>query len=177
MLELFKSNPDWNLAQHKNLRTLRLFSSSFDDLTYSEALQNLILTITSPHLEVEIFFTGEEFFHHREPRTPGHVGRAGELEGESCLCTICHIHRRRLKLLGELHEKRSFRLVLCANVRDVEYAKKALEVHVEAHRYGRLGSLLSNTSIIGVVSCMGGYGPVWDENCSEIPTESVATSW
>ena len=174
MLELFKSNPDWNLARHKHLRTLRIFASSLDcDLSgrYGRLLQNLLFAIASPHLNVEIFFRGEELLH--GPGCPlrgtGHEGGAGELEG--CNCFSPHTwHRNRFKLLGGLHEAHDFRLVLCVNVRRVKYAKRALEVLVEALRHEKsLNSLLSDPSIVGVVSCKRGYGPVWGEESFEIP--------
>jgi hypothetical protein len=60
-------------------------------------------------------------------------------------------------VLGKAHKVRDFRLVLCAEVCGavVECSTKVLELHVEAHRPGKLRSLLSESSIISTEPCIG----------------------
>jgi hypothetical protein len=156
-----------NLSQHKSLRALRLdaYYLPTDPINGARALQSinaLLSTIpSSSRLDVFVIYRGSDFFHGGLTPSPGHEGYVGDSIAKSgCDCYQCIRNLDRLKMLGEAHRIRNFRLVLCVEApgKAKEYIMRALELQVGALQDGELGSLLSGSSIISAVPCFAsGY--------------------
>lgn len=124
-----------------------------DDMDIPSCFTTVLLAIVSPlPINVVIIYPEEYFSTCCKQNVRDHIGWSRTISG--CVCAGCERDQpdelQRFKELGAAYRKRSFRLVLCAEVpgQAAEYIAKILERNVERHKDGELGYLLSGASVV-----------------------------